>query len=99
MQQGSRVRIEGLQAAREMNGRTCTACGAFNQESGRWAFEADAEGARRACRGTFCPGNLHAIPAHNLATEWLDERDFVEQCSRIFRRALLAWAIPLVLAS
>ena len=55
-------------------------------------------GARRACRGRFCPGNLYAIPAHNFATDWLDDRDFVGHCSRIFRRALLAWAIPLVQA-
>jgi hypothetical protein len=90
VEQGSRVRIEGLQAAPEMNGRTGTVCGAFNQESGRWAVDVDAEGARRACRGTFRPGNLRVIAAHNFATEWLDEDgrvcpknvDYATQCPK-----------------
>ena len=77
VQYGSRVRIKGLQSTPEMNGRTGMVCGAFNQELGRWAVEVDADGARRACRGTFRPGNLRVIPSHILATEWLDEHDCV----------------------
>jgi hypothetical protein len=87
---GSRVRIEGLHAAPEMNGRTGMVCGAFNQELGRWVVEVDADGASRACRGTFRPLNLRVIPPHNFATEWLDEDgnvcpknvDYATQCPK-----------------
>jgi hypothetical protein len=34
LQEGSRVRIENLQASAAMNGRTGVICGTFNQESG-----------------------------------------------------------------
>jgi hypothetical protein len=90
VQQGSRVRIEGLQAAPEMNGRSGMVCGAFNQESGRWAVEVDADGARPACRGSFCPGNLRVSTSHNFSTEWVDEEgrvwpknvDFSRECAK-----------------
>jgi hypothetical protein len=90
VQQGSRVRIEGLQAAPEMNGRTGMVCGAFDEESGRWAVDVDADGARAACRGAFRPRNLRVIPPHNFATEWLDEDgrvcaknvDYATQCPK-----------------
>ena len=90
LQLGSRVRIEGLQAAPEMNGRTGVVCGAFDQESGRWTVEVDANGARRACRGTFRPANLRVVPSHNFSTEWLDEEgciwpknvDFSRECAK-----------------
>ena len=90
LQQGSRVRIEGLQAAPEMNGRTGVVCGAVDQESGRWAVQVDANGARCACRGTFRPANLRVVPSHNFSTEWLDEEgcvwrknvDFSRECAK-----------------
>ena len=88
VQHGARVRIEGLQAAPQMNGRTGTVCGAYNEESGRWLVELDADGARPACRGTFRGVNLCVIPPLNFATEWLDEDgrvcpknvDYATQC-------------------
>jgi hypothetical protein len=90
VEQGLRVRIEGLQTTPEMNGRTGMVCGAFDRESERWAVDVDAEGARPACRGTFRPRNLRVIPPHNLATEWLDEDgrvcaknvDYATQCPK-----------------
>ena len=90
MQDGSRVRIEGLQAAPEMNGRTGVVCGAFDQESGRWTIQITADGARLACRGTFRPANLRLMPSHNFSTEWLDEDgrvwrknvDFSRECAK-----------------
>ena len=90
VQHGARVRIEGLQAAPQMNGRSGTVCGAYNQESGRWLVEVDADGARPACRGTFRRVNLCVIPPLNFATEWLDEDgrvcpknvDYATQCPK-----------------
>ena len=90
VQHGARVRIEGLQAAPQMNGRTGTVCGAYNEESGRWLVELDADGARPACRGTFRGVNLCVIPPLNFATEWLDEDgrvcpknvDYATQCPK-----------------
>jgi len=77
------VRIEGLQAKPEMNGRTGVVRGAYNAQSGRWTVEVAADEAGVACLGTFRPANLCAIeecagsappsPAVNVATEWLDE--------------------------
>jgi len=77
------VRIEGLQAKPEMNGRTGVVRGAFNAQSGRWTVEVAADEAGAACLGTFRPANLCVIeecassappsPAVNVATEWLDE--------------------------
>ena len=61
IQPGSRVRVEGLQVALEMNGRTGTVRGASNQELGRWVVELDADGASYASRGTFRPGNLRVM--------------------------------------
>jgi len=60
LQLGSRVRIEGLLAAPEMNGRRGVICEAFNAQSGRWTVEIDADGPKPACRGVFRPGNLEA---------------------------------------
>ena len=90
LQQGSRVRIEGLQAAPEMNGRTGVLCGALNQENGRWPIQIDADGSRPACQGLFRPANLRVIPPHNFSTEWLDEEgrvwrknvDFSRECAK-----------------
>jgi len=90
VQEGSRVRIEGLQAAPEMNGRTGVVCGAISQENGRWTVEIDADGTRAACRGAFRAANLQVIPSHNFATEWVDEEgrvwrknvDFSRECAK-----------------
>ena len=90
VQEGSRVRIQGLQAAPEMNGRTGVVCGAISQESGRWTVQMDADGARAACRGTFRASNLQVIPSHNFGTEWVDEEgrvwsknvDFSRECAK-----------------
>jgi hypothetical protein len=90
LQHGSRVRIEGLQAKPEMNGRTGVVCGGADQESGRWTVDIDAGGATPACRGTFRAANLRLIAPHNLSTEWVDEGgrvwpknvDFSRQCAK-----------------
>ena len=90
VQLGSRVHITGLQAAPEMNERMGVVCGAFDQESGRWAVEVDGDGARRACRGMFRPANLRVILAHNFSTEWVDAEggiwpknvDFSRECAK-----------------
>jgi len=90
LQEGSRVRIEGLQAAPEMNGRTGVVCGALDQENGRWTVQIDADGARDACRGAFRAANLRVIPSHNFGTEWVDEEgrvwlknvDFSRECAK-----------------
>ncbi len=86
LQEGSRVRIQGLQAAPEMNGRTGVVCGAISQESGRWTVQIDADGARAACRGAFRPVNLQVIPSHNFSTEWVDEDGCVWQKNVDFSR-------------
>jgi len=90
IKEGVCVRIEGLQAAPEMNGRTGVVCGALDQESGRWMIEIDADGARPASRGHFRPANLRTIPSHNFSTEWVDVNgcvwpknvDFSRQCAK-----------------
>ena len=89
-QEGSRVLIDGLQAAPEMNGRTGVICGAFDIDSGRWTVEIYPVGTLPACRGTFRPANLRLIPPHNFGTEWLDEFgqvwpknvDFSRRCAK-----------------
>jgi hypothetical protein len=94
---GSRVRIEGLQGAPEMNGRTGVLFGDFDRISGRWSVRVDADGARRACVGMFRPTNLKLVPSHNFSTEWLDEDGrvcpknvvFSRQCSKGHPLALL----------
>jgi hypothetical protein len=85
LQEGSRVRIENLQASAAMNGRTGVICSAFNQKSGRWTVQVDADGANLPCQLSIRPANLKAIqqssvdaipkgiPSHNFATQWLDE--------------------------
>jgi hypothetical protein len=90
LQQGSRVRIEGLQAAPQMNGRMGVVCGGFDEEAGRWTVDVAAEGARPACRGTFRAANLRLIAPHNFSTEWVDEDgrvwrknvDFSRECAK-----------------
>jgi len=85
---GSRVRIEGLLAAPEMNGRRGVICEAFNAQSGRWTVDIDADGPRPACRGVFRPGNLRL--SRNFSSEWEDEDghvwpknvDFTSQCPK-----------------
>ena len=83
LREGSRVRIEGLQAKPEMNGRTGVVRGALNAQSGRWTVEVAADEVGPANVGSFRPANLSVIdvctssappsPAFNVATEWLDE--------------------------
>jgi hypothetical protein len=90
VQEGSRVRIEGLQAKPEMNGRTGVVCSVFDQQSGRWMVDLAADGAKPAFRGSFRSANLRLIPSHNFSTEWLDESgrlwpknvDFLRQCAK-----------------
>ncbi len=69
---GVRVRIEGLHAAPEMNGRTGVVSGALDC-SGRWRVNVYAHGAKPACVGTFKPANLVVLPSLNFSTEWLGE--------------------------
>jgi len=90
LQQGSRVRIEGLWAAPDMNGRTGVVCGALGQKSGLWTVDIAADGAKPAFRGSFIAANLCLIPSHNFSTEWVDEGgcvwpknvDFSRQCAK-----------------
>jgi hypothetical protein len=90
LQDGSRVRIKGLQAKPEMNGRRGVVRGAFDAQSGRWTVEVAADEAGAACLGTFRPANLTLLPAVNIATEWLDELgcvcpkvvDYASQCPK-----------------
>jgi hypothetical protein len=102
LQEGSRVRIENLKDRAAMNGRTGVICSAFNQKSGRWTVQVDADGANLPHQLSIRPANLKAIqtssadanpkgiPAHNFATQWLDEDgrvwpkqvDFLRQCPK-----------------
>ena len=90
LQEGSRVRIQGLQAKPELNGRMGVVCGTISQESGRWTVQIDADGARAACRGAFRAANLQVVPSHNFGTEWVDEEgrvwsknvDFSRECAK-----------------
>jgi hypothetical protein len=87
VREGSRVRIECLQAKPEMNGRAGVVRGGCNAQSGRWTVEVAADEVGPACLGTFRPANLCVIeecassappsPAVNVATEWLDENGCV----------------------
>jgi hypothetical protein len=85
LQQGSRVRIEGLQAKPQFNGRMGVVC-AFNQETGRWTVDLGADGAKPACRGMFRSANLRLIAPHNFSTEWVDEGGRVWPKKVIFSR-------------
>jgi hypothetical protein len=84
------VRIEGLQAASQMNGRMGVVCGGFDEKNGRWTVDVAADGARPACRGTFRAANLRLAPSHNFSTEWVDvggrvwpkNVDFSRQCAK-----------------
>jgi hypothetical protein len=67
-----RVRIEGLRAAPEMNGRTGVVSGALDC-SGRWRVNVNAHGTKPACVGTFKPANLVVLPSLHFSTEWLGE--------------------------
>jgi hypothetical protein len=90
LRDGSRVRVEGLQAKPQMNGRTGAVCGAFDEKTGRWTVDLAAEGARPACRGMFRAANLRLIAPHNFSTEWVDEGgrvwpksvEFSRQCAK-----------------
>jgi hypothetical protein len=104
MQNGSRVRIVGLQAKSQVNGRFGVVCGPFDQESGRWMVDVAAEGERPAFRGSFRAINLRLIPSHNFSTEWVDENgcvwpkdvDFSRQCAKGHALAALAQRCRLV---
>ncbi len=88
LQLGSRVRIEGLTAAPEMNGRRGVVCEEFNAQTGRWSVNIDADGPKPACRGVFRPVNLKLL--RNFSSEWEDEDgcvwpknvDFTRQCPK-----------------
>ncbi len=82
LQEGSRVRIQGLQATPEMNGRTGVVCGAISQESGRWTVRIDAIGARAACRGAFRPANLQEIWVDEDGCVWQKNVDFSRECAK-----------------
>ena len=90
IQEGSRVRIEGLQAKPLMNGRLGVVRGSFNQETGRWTVDLAGDSAMPACQGSFREANLRLIPSHNFSTEWIDEGgcvwpknvDFSRQCAK-----------------
>ena len=90
VQHGSRVRIQGLQAAPHMNGRIGVVYGALNQDSGRWAVDISADVSGPACRGTFRAGNLQVIAPHDFGREWVDEEgrvwpknvDFSRECAK-----------------
>jgi hypothetical protein len=90
LQDGSRVRIEGLQAKPQMNGRTGVVCSAFDEKTGRWTVDVTADGAKPACRCSFRAANLRLIPSHNFSSEWVDEGgrvwpknvDFSRQCAK-----------------
>jgi hypothetical protein len=90
IQEGSRVRIEGLQAKPLMNGRTGVVRGSFNQETGRWTVDLAGDSSMPACHGSFREANLRLIPSHNFSTEWIDEGgcvwpknvDFSRQCAK-----------------
>ena len=90
VQHGSRVRIQGLQAAPHMNGRMGVVYGALNQDSGRWTVDISADVSGPACRGTFRAANLQVIAPHDFGREWVDEEgrvwpknvDFSRECAK-----------------
>ena len=90
LQQGSRVRIEGLWGAPDMNGRTGVVCGTLGQQSGMWTVDIAADGAKPSFRGSFVASNLRLIAPHNFSSEWVDEGgrvwpksvDFSRQCAK-----------------
>ena len=90
LKQGSRVRIEGLFYAPDMNGRTGVVCGALAQESGLWTVDIAADGTKPAFRGSFIEANLCLISSHNFSTEWMDDDgrvwpknvDFSRECAK-----------------
>jgi len=73
LQEGTRVRIQGLQTGAAMNGRTGVICSAYNEERGRWTVQVDADDKNLACQLSIRPANLVAICTHNFSTQWLDE--------------------------
>ena len=52
------MRVEGLAANPELNGRCGVICGACMEDSGRWAVLVDADSTRPSCKGHFRPANL-----------------------------------------
>ena len=61
--EGARVLIEGLKSKPELNGRTGVVCGAFNEESGRWTVQVDADGAQPAFHLALRVANLKLVHA------------------------------------
>ena len=90
LQDGSRVRVEGLQANPQMNGRTGAVRGNFDHETGRWTVDLATDHEKPACCGSFRAANLCLIPSHNFSTEWVDgdgrvwpkNVDFSRQCAK-----------------
>ena len=64
LQHGSRVRIAGLQAKPQHNGRTGVVCSGFDQESGRWTVAVDASDAGPAFQIAIRPANLSNYLLH-----------------------------------
>jgi hypothetical protein len=62
LQDGSRVRIAGLQARPQLNGRTGVVCGAFDHESGRWTVEIDASDAEPVFQISIRTANITLLP-------------------------------------
>ncbi len=58
IKEGSRVRIEGLQAVPHINGRTGIVFGSFDRLNARWTVDIAADGEAPARRGSFLPANL-----------------------------------------
>jgi hypothetical protein len=63
---GSRVRIEGLQAKPQHNGRLGVVCGGFDDKSGRWTVAVDASDAGPAFQISIRPTNLAMLPGIDL---------------------------------
>jgi hypothetical protein len=68
MQQGSRVRVEGLLAKPEINGRSGVICGAFSEETGRWTVELDCSSSGAPVYVSIRATNLVALPDGFAAT-------------------------------
>lgn len=86
LQHGSRVRIEGLLATPQLNGRTGVVYGSCEPESTRWVVDVEADGAKPACRGSFRTANLRVVASHNFSSEWVDQDGNVWPKAVIFSR-------------
>jgi len=67
LQQGSRVRIEGLQEKPEMNGRIGVVCSVFDQQKERWIVAIDANDAGPAVKKSIRPANLILLPTSDFS--------------------------------